>query len=125
MTRWVSANVLGLVWTFVLPVLMLRSGLSLGQGLISAFLFFLLFRLSIGTIHAAAWAGKWTVEGTEKPVRYVENITNADSSTTMVFLTNTFAPIAFGLVFVVIIWSVACVIAFRGKRPFARAGSVS
>ena len=118
---WVSANGLSVVWMFVLPALLLRRGLSLGGGLLVAFVFFLLFRLPIGVVYGLAWDGQWTVESTGELTRYVTDTQEmgGDVSAGMLTVMATFLPLAFGMVFTVVLWSVYWVVAFRGRRPFA------
>lgn len=121
--RYLSANALSMVWMFVLPALLLRSKLSLGKALLVAFVFFLLVRLPIGAVYYLAWEGQWAVEATGEPTRYVTDIREASSgepSPNLTVILTTFFPIAFGLVFTFVLWSLYWAVAFRGKRPFLR-----
>ena len=125
-TKLLSATVLSLIWTVSMPTVMLKKGLTLVQALLAGFVFFVLHRLFIGAVYAMAWAGKWTVEGTDEPVRYVKQIQDQspDASTMAVFLGgNTFFPVGFGLVFLFVLWTITWAIGFRGKRPFAGGGT--
>ena len=123
--KFASANVLSMVWMLGAPALMLKKGLSLVQGLLAGLVFFVLHRAVIGGVYAMAWANQWTVAGTETPVRYVVQTRDQspDASATVVFLQTAFFPVAFGLVFLLVIWAITWAIAFRGKRGFASAAT--
>lgn len=121
--KFASANILSLVWMVVAPAIMLRRGLSLPQGLFAGFAFFLLHRVVIGAVYAMAWSEKWTVAGSDTPVRYVADMQkdSPDASATLVFLGVTFLPIAFGLVFLAVLWTLTWALAFRKTRGLVRA----
>ena len=91
--------------------------------LLAAFVFFVLHRAFVGAAYALAWANKWTIEGTDDPVRYVRQIRDAipdggeEPSSMMVFLGN-LLPVPFGLVVFFLVWTITWAIAFR-SRPYA------
>ena len=124
LTRLISVVVLSLVWTLVMPAVMLKKGLSLMQGMLAAFVFYLLHRAFVGAAYALAWANKWTVEGTDEPVRYVKQVQDsipdggAAPSTAIVFLSN-LLTVPFGLALLLVVWTITWAIAFRKTRPYA------
>ena len=124
LTKLISVVVLSLVWTLVMPAVMLKRGLSLMQGMLAALIFFVLHRAFVGGAYALAWANKWTIEGSDDPVRYVRQIQgsvpdgDALPSTTAVFLSNLF-PVPAGLIFMLLFWTITWVVAFRKTRPYA------
>lgn len=123
-TDFVSANVLSLLWTLVVPALLLRRGASIGQGLLAGLLFYVMHRAVIGGVYALAWADQWKVGETMRPVRYVKQVREVvpdDASALQVFLGATFFPVPFGLVMLLVVWTITWAVAFRSKRPFARA----
>ena len=124
--KFVSANVLSLVWLVAAPIVLLRRGASLGVGIGVAALFLLLFRLPVGIVYGLAIGQGWTVAETGEPVRYVvqaEADIGADPSPWIAVAANTLMPVAFGLVPFLVVWIVAWAIAFRGARPLARGRS--
>ena len=123
--KFASANVLGMVWVLGAPALMLKKGLSLGQGLLAGLVFFVLHRAVIGGVYAMAWANQWTVAGTETPVRYVRQTPEQtpDGSAIVVFLQTGLTPVPFGIGLLLVIWAITWAIAFRGKRGFVSAAT--
>lgn len=123
--KFVSVMVLALAWLLVMPSVMLGKGLSLVQGILVTVVFFVLHRAAVGAVYALAWSGQWTVAGTETPVRYVAQTRaqSPEASAMLVFLQNTFAPVLFAVVVLLIVWTITWAVAFRGKRGFAGAAA--
>ena len=117
---------MNLIW----PAIFLSKGASFSQFIKVNLLLIVLVRAPIALMYALAFAGKWTVEGTQEYVRYIVQFTDGkqgpkfplDTHPAVIFLVSVFFSTVMHTVMTLVSYTLTWLVAFRSKRSFMRVG---